>query len=99
MKENAIEWLTGDQVATVTLSQKKYISQVMKIAERMPEAVEIIERPENNNGYLVAHVAVDRVFLKPKPRISDEARKSSTERLKRLRVSKNATKQWGARHD
>lgn len=89
MKENAIEWLTGNQMATVTLSQKKHINQVLRIAERNPETVEIIKMPEDNFGYLVAHVAVDRVSLRPKPRLNEAVIKSSAERLKRLRASKN----------
>ena len=96
MKENAIEWLTGDQVATVTLSQQKYINRIRRIAKIDPDSVAIIEEPETNGGYLVAHIDVELVSLRLKQRLSDEARKSKSDRLKALRASKNATKQGGA---
>lgn len=96
MKENAIEWLTGDQVATVTLSQQKYINRMHRIAEIDPDSVAIIEEPETNGGYLVAKVSLRRLVLSLRRPESDETRKLSSERLKALRASKNATKQGGA---
>ena len=39
MKENAIEWLTGDQVAKVKLSQQKYINRIRRIAKIDPDSV------------------------------------------------------------
>ena len=43
MRENAIEWITGEKVATVTLSQQGFINRVLKVAEADPDAVKIIE--------------------------------------------------------
>lgn len=82
MKENSIEWITNDKTATVTFSQPKYINAVMKLAENDPEAVEIIEQPDSNNGYLVAHIDVDRIRIRAKPTFSDKARERMTERAK-----------------
>ena len=83
MRENAIEWITGEKVATVTLSQQGFINRVLKLAEADPESVEIIEMPETNGGYLVAHLDVDRVKINKRPILTDEARKRKAEQLKR----------------
>ena len=83
MRENAIEWVTGSDRATVTLSQMKYINRVMKIAESDPDSVTIIKMPEENDGYLLADIDVHRISLTKKPKISDEARKRMAEQLKR----------------
>lgn len=83
MRENSIEWITGEKVATVTLSQQGFINRVLKLAEADPDAVKIIETPETNGGYLVAHLDVDRVKINKRPTLTDEVRKRKAEQLKR----------------
>lgn len=83
MKENCIEWITGDKIATVTFSQQKFINLVLKLSETDTEAVEIIKQPETNGGYLVAHIDIDRVQIRRKPKLSDDARNRRAEQLKR----------------
>ena len=82
MRENCIEWLTGDKIATLTFSQPKFINRVLKLAEIDPDAFEIIEKPETNGGYLVAHVQVSGVKIARKPKISDEVRNRLADNLK-----------------
>lgn len=83
MRENAIEWVTGSDRATVTFSQTKYINRVMKIAEDDPESVKIIKMPDENDGYLLADIDVHRISLTKKPKISEDTRKRMAEQLKR----------------
>lgn len=83
MRENSIEWITGEKVATVTLSQQGFINRVLKLAEADPDTVEIIETPETNGGYLVAHIDVDRIKINKRLTLTDEARKRKAEQLKR----------------
>lgn len=82
MKENSIEWITNDQTATVTLSQPKYINRVLKLKENDPDSVEIIASPETNNGFLVAHIRLNRVRIDTKRALSDEERTLLSERAK-----------------
>lgn len=82
MKENAIEWITNEKTATVTFSQPKYINAVFKLAKNDPEAVEIVETPEANDGYLIARIRLGRVRIDTKPPLSDEARRRKAEQLK-----------------
>lgn len=79
-KENAIEFLTGEDTATVTFSQKRYITKVLKLAEKDPK-VEIIEMPETNEGYLVAHIPLYAVKISAKRQVSDAQRESARARL------------------
>lgn len=51
VKENAIEWITGDKEIIATLSQRKYITKVRKLAARWPEFVSILA--ENRDGSIV----------------------------------------------
>ena len=90
MKENAIEWITGENKATITISQTKYINQVLKLKEKDSESVEIVKMPEDNDGYLFGYIDVNRVRIAPKRKLSDEARTRQAEQLKRVRESKNA---------
>lgn len=83
MRENAIEWVTGSDRATVTFSQTKYINRVIKIAEDDPESVTIIKMPEENGGYLLADIDLRRVGLTKKPKISEDMRRRMAEQLKR----------------
>ena len=59
--ENVIEWLRNSDVATVTLSQGKYITKVKKMAKEHPDKVQIVH--ENSDGSIVAHIPVKAIKL------------------------------------
>ena len=61
LRENCIEWLNGDDTITVTLSQKKYITKVEKLAVKWPELVTICDR--NADGSIVAHLPLKALKL------------------------------------
>lgn len=67
--ENALEWITGDKTATVTLSQKRLISRVEKLAQEHPDEVQIVHR---NRTSIVAHIPAAYIKLQP-PREMSEA--------------------------
>ena len=83
MLENAIEWVNGSDRVTVTFSQKKYINSVLRLAEKDPEAVEVVKMPEDNNGYLYAHIDIRCVRIAKRPRVSEEAKKNMAENFKK----------------
>ena len=65
MRENSIEWITGEDVAGVTLTQQKYKSAVKRYAEKYPDKVQIVA--ENDDGSMFAHMALEYVrILRPK---------------------------------
>lgn len=59
-RENCIEWLTGDNTITVTLTQRRFISRVKKMAT-MHENVSI--EAENADGSIVAHLPIKALHL------------------------------------
>lgn len=82
MTENSIEFITNDTTATVTFSQGRYISRIKKLAEKHGKC-EIVEQPETNGGYLLAHIPVDWVKITPTRKISD------TERARLAEMARN----------
>lgn len=64
--ENVIEWIVNDKIATVTLSQKKYINKVKRLAEKYPEEVKI--EWENADGSIVAHLPVNAISFQIHPK-------------------------------
>lgn len=59
-KENCIEWLTGDDTITVSLTQRRYVNRVKKLAEQH-ETVSI--EAENADGSIVAHLPISALHL------------------------------------
>lgn len=75
MTENVMEFLRGQQRATLTFSQGRFISRVRKLAEERPEDCQITA--ENADGSIVAHVPVSWIKINP-PRELTEGRKQSS---------------------
>ena len=86
--ENAIEWFTGSDRATVTLSSKRHITRIRKLAAAHPEAVEIIREPEKNGGYLYARIPASWIkFNAPMQReFTEEERAAIRERLNKSKL-------------
>lgn len=61
IKENVIEWITGDDRVTVSLTQKRFINRVKRLAEKHGEAVEIVA--ENADGSICAHLPLKALHL------------------------------------
>lgn len=55
-KDNHIEWITGDDRMTVTLTHRKYINRVLSLAKKYGDQVEIVA--ENADGSLCAHLPI-----------------------------------------
>lgn len=83
--ENALEWLTGDEEITVTLFRGKLQKRILKLAEEHPDEVAVICRPEENNGFLFAHIPLKWLRIQPPMQMSEEQREKAKERLARAR--------------
>ena len=89
MRENAIEWVTGEKTMTVTFSQQREITRVRKLKEKYPDEVEIVAEPETNGGYIVAHMPVSYHSLaNRKKSLTDEQKQAASERLAKAREQK-----------
>lgn len=84
--ENVIEWLNGNDTATVQLAgHRKLNNKVHEWAKEYPEEVQIVG--ENTNGSIVAYIPASYITLRrPVHReLSDEQREELRERLKKVR--------------
>lgn len=61
VKENVIEWITGDDWIACTFTQKKYISKVRKIAIKYPQFVPVFI--ENKDGSIFCHLPLKALKL------------------------------------
>ena len=81
LRENAIEWINGQDKVTVTLSQERYISKVKRLADKFPEEVEIVK--ENKDGTLLAHIPLNYIKINRASRdLTEEEREELAERAR-----------------
>lgn len=83
--ENAIEFLDGQKTAAVTLHDRRLRNRILKLAEQHPDEVSVICRPEENNGFLFAHIPLKWLRIQPPKQMSEEQREKAKERLARAR--------------
>ena len=88
-EENEIEFLRGDDRATVTFSQARFISRIKRLAEEYPDDVKIIADNLNEDGNtycLCASLPVSWIVKPGKPaelNLSEEQRQMRREQLAR----------------
>ena len=92
IRENVIEWITGDDHVAVTLTDRRYISKVRKLREIDEKNVPVFV--ENKDGSIFAHLPLSTVKLsqKTKQNLSDEQRDVLRERMRSLHAAKEAKK-------
>ena len=61
LSENLIEWITDSDVATVTFSQKRYITKFKKLCEKYPEMARI--EAINDDGSVYGHISIKGIKL------------------------------------
>lgn len=79
--ENTIEWVRDSPTATITLSQRRTITRVKKLAESHPEECQVLA--ENKDGSIYAHVPVSWIRINPPRELSEEQRQQIAKRLRR----------------
>lgn len=82
MNENVIEWLTGSDTVLVTLSQKKYINKIKKLATTHSE---VVIESENKDGSILAKLPLKFIRITPTRQLTEEQRNQARERLKKYR--------------
>lgn len=79
--ENCIEWVKDQQQATLSLSQRRTITRVKKLAEKYPEQCQIVA--ENRDGSICAHVPVSWIKINPPMKLTEEQRMKRAESMLR----------------
>lgn len=77
--ENCIEWVTGDDRITVTLTQGRMINRVKALAEKHPDEIDYII---NKDGSLFGHLPLGFLKLISPRTYSDEERAAMAETFK-----------------
>ena len=75
----------------VSTDEKRMINRMLKLAGQYPDEVQILERPETNDGCLYMKCPADWLLIRhPKKVImTEEQRAAAAERLRKARESQN----------
>lgn len=84
LKENAIEWYNGDSHIFVTLSQRKLINIVTRLAVKHPEEAQILKA--NKDGTIYAKIPLRCLAIRWPREVTEQQREQA-----RLRLNKY----WG----
>lgn len=80
-KENNIEWITGDNTITVTLTSQRHITRVRKLAERKPDDVKITM---NKDGSIYATLPLSYLKFNAPLTLTEERKEKLRERAEAL---------------
>lgn len=79
--ENVIEWQKDARRATLSLSQRRTITRVKRLAEKYPEKCQIVA--ENKDGSICAYVPVSWIKINPEMNLTDEQRENKADLMRR----------------
>lgn len=82
-KETCCDYLDVNDYAEFTSCERKWVNKILKLKESNPDDVKITAHPDDNDGYIVAHVPKSWFKLSP-PRtreMTDEQREAAAKRL------------------
>lgn len=80
--ENAIEFLKGQERATVTFSSEKWRNRLRKLQKEHPSEVDIFTDDET---YTCGHIPVNWLKIHPPRVLSDDQKAELAERMRKLR--------------
>ncbi|MGN5455180.1 MAG: hypothetical protein ACI4XN_04275 [Candidatus Kurthia intestinigallinarum] len=91
MAETAIDYLSENDHATFCSNEIKWINKIKKLADANPDKVDILYYPEDNQGYILAHVPKSWLKVSPPRQVNytEEQRAAMAERLAAAREKKN----------
>ena len=88
MKETVVGYVDEDNYASFTSAEKKWINKILKLKAERPEQVDIKAYPEDNQGYIYAHLPKKWLKVSPPRQVSEEQKAAAAERFKAMRENK-----------
>lgn len=91
IRENVIEWITGSDVITLTVTQPRYITRVRKMVEHYSQDnTKRADLLENEDGSVFAHLPLECLKLSPKRSVeySEAQRAAARDRIAAARDKK-----------
>lgn len=82
-RENAIEWYTGEDIMTLSVTQIKFKNKIKKLAELYPNEVQIIA--ENEDGSIYCKLPLKYLKIQKPREYTEEEKKIMAERLAKYR--------------
>ena len=79
LRENSVEWYTGENTITISITQRKIINYILKLAPKYPDEIKIICHPEDNFGTLLARLPLRYLKLRRPREVSEEQRERMKE--------------------
>ena len=86
-KETVVGYIVADDYASFTSAETKWINKILKLKAEHPDQVDIKAYPENNQGYIYAHLPKKWLKVSPPRQMSDEQKAAAAERLRAMRES------------
>lgn len=94
-KENVIEWLTGQKVITLTLTQERMINRVRRLKKAHPDKVKI---KTNKDGSVLAKLPLSalklNIIVKEQKEYTDEEKAAIRKRLQAGKKAKAQDSDW-----
>lgn len=94
-KENCIEWLTGQNMIVLSLTQERMINKVRKLKQKFPDEVKI---KTNKDGSICAKMPLSYLKLNHTERepkeLTDEEKKEIRKRLQAGKKAKSQDSDW-----
>lgn len=87
--ENVIEWIKDQGRATLTLSQRRTITRVKRLAGKHPEECQIVA--ENPDGSICAHVPVSWIKILPPAARTEKQRQAARQTMRDLHLKRGST--------
>lgn len=79
LRENSVEWYTGENTITISITQRKMINYILKLAPKYPDEIKIICHPEDNFGTLLARLPLRYLKFRRPREVSEEQRERMKE--------------------
>ena len=88
-RENAVEWIQGQDIVTATFQNNRYQSKIRRLAEKFPDEDRIME--ENQDGSILCQFPLRYLKINNPNRVmTEEQREAARERILNYHKSKEA---------
>lgn len=85
-KETAVGYLDVDNDASFDSNERKWINKILRLKDKYPDEVEIINTPEDNYGSITAHIPKSWMKVSPpkKMNLTEEQKAERAERMRKI---------------
>ena len=93
-KENSIEWITGQDTISLSITQQRYITKVRNLKKKFPKLVKIHTNPDGSIFAKLPLSALKLSIIIREGGMSDEDKKAFVERTQKGKKKKAQDSDW-----